>query len=176
MTGPLGRRLGGVMSWRSVRSAAGGGVPLDARLGLNRGPRWTSAENGRCSCWPAAACCMSGWAVVCPVHEASLPGSRASRLLSWCSLAELPSRCVVDSYCFPNELPVAGRMASLYRSLLVSLLCHWSVDRADGRGLEKVVPLPGGRFLCLEVDREGGSVRVVIKLVLSWSLCGLVYG
>ena len=49
----------------------------------------------------------------------------------------------------------------LYRSLPVSLLFHWLVDRADGRGFQKVVPLPTGRVLCLEVDRDGGSEREV---------------
>ena len=32
--GPLGQRLCGAMLWRDVRSAVGGGVPLDAQLGL----------------------------------------------------------------------------------------------------------------------------------------------
>ena len=68
------------------------------------GPQWTLAASGRYCCWPRAACCTPGWAVVCPVHEASWLGSQALCLLSWCSLAELPSRCVVDSYSFPNEL------------------------------------------------------------------------
>ena len=33
---------------------------------------------------PKAACCMLGWAVVCPVHQASWPGNRALFLPSWC--------------------------------------------------------------------------------------------
>jgi hypothetical protein len=41
------------------------------------------------------------------------------------------------------------RWLLLYRSLLVSLLCHWLVGRADGCGSQKVVPLVRGRFLCL---------------------------
>jgi len=53
-------------------------------------------------------------------------------------------------------------MGSFYTGrLLVSLLCHWLVGRAGRRGLLGVVPLPRGCFLCLEVDREGGSERVV---------------
>ena len=49
----------------------------------------------------------------------------------------------------------------LYRSLLVSLLCHWLLGRADGRGFQKVFPLVRGLFFVVEVDREGGSERVV---------------
>jgi hypothetical protein len=94
------------MSWRSVWSATGDGVPLDAQLGLTWGPWWTSAASGRCCCWPRAPCCMPGWAVVGPVHEVSWPGSLALCLLSDCRLAELPSRCVVDSYSILNELPL----------------------------------------------------------------------
>jgi len=45
-TGPLGRRLCGAMSWRSVRSAVGGGVPLDVRLVLTWEPRNLGSE------WP----------------------------------------------------------------------------------------------------------------------------
>ena len=61
-----------------------------------------------------------------------------------------------------DELLLVGQMDSFYAGcLLSSLLCHWLVGRAGRRGLLGVVPLPGGRFLCLEVDREGGSERVV---------------
>ena len=37
----------------------------------------------------------------------------------------------------------------LYRSLLVSLLCHWLVGRADGHGFKKIVLIARGHFLCL---------------------------
>jgi len=48
---------------------------------LAGGPRWNW---GGCDwCWWATAGCP-GWAVVCPVHEATWSGSRASGLLSWC--------------------------------------------------------------------------------------------
>ena len=98
--GPLGRRLCGAMSWRSVRSAAGNGVPLDARLGWPEG-------HGELRQLVTGAVADRGLLAVCrdercPVHEASWPGSRASCLLSWCILAVLPSRCVVDNYSFPN--------------------------------------------------------------------------
>jgi len=53
-------------------------------------------------------------------------------------------------------------MGSIYTGhLLSSLLCHWLVGRAGGRGFLGVVPLARGRFLCLEVDKERGSERVV---------------
>ena len=97
--------------------------------------------------WCCRTCCMPGWAVVCPVHEALWPGSRASCLLSWCSLAALLSRCVVDSYSFPNWTAIRWSDGFfLYTSLLVNLLCHWLVGRADGRGFQKVVPLVRGLF------------------------------
>ena len=157
----LSQRLCGAMSWRSVRSAAGAGVPLDAWLGLTWGPRWTSAASGQCSCWPSAACCMPGWAVVCPVHEASWPGSQASCLLPWCSFAELPSWCVTGKLLLPNELLFAGQLASFIQITAgqpALPLAGWQ---------SWWVLLPESSFACqgpfplfVEVDR-GGSERVV---------------
>jgi hypothetical protein len=50
--------------------------------------------------------------------------------------------------------------------LLSSLLCHWLVDIADGRGFLKVIPLTEGPFsLFVEVDREGENG------LLWWLIC-----
>jgi len=113
------------------------------------GPRWTSAGSGLCCCWPRAACCMLGWAVVCPVHKASWPVSQVSCLLSWCSLAELPFDVLWTVTPFRMNCFSLVRWLLLYRSLLVSLLCHWLVGRADWRCFRKVVPFVRGHFLCL---------------------------
>ena len=61
-------------------------------------------------------------------------------VLSWCVLSVTPFRM--------NSLSLV-RWLLLYRSLLVSLLYHWLVGRADGRGFQKVVLLVRGHFLCL---------------------------
>jgi hypothetical protein len=59
--------------------------------------------------------------------------------------------------------------------LLSNLLCHWLVDRADGRGFLKVVLLDRGRFLCSWKLTEKEGVRewfaVVVKLLLTRLLC-----
>jgi len=70
------------------------------------------------------------------------------------------------------------RIGSFYSGRLPSsLLCHWLVGRVGRRGLLDVVRLLGPFSLFVEVDREGGSEReiewfaVVVKLLLTWSVC-----
>ena len=67
------------------------------------------------------------------------------------------------------------RWLLLYRSLLVSLLCHWLVGRVDGRGFQKVVLLVRGRFLCESRQRRREWFAVVFKLLLTRSVYCLVY-
>jgi len=79
-----------------------------------------------------------------------------------------PSRLqnfLLDVFCtvtpFPNKLPLAGRMGSIYFGRLLSiLLCHWLVGRSGRRGLLDVVHLLGTvSFVC--GSREGWSEGVV---------------
>ena len=58
----------------------------------------------------------------------------------------------------------SGFLPLLYRSLLVSLLCHWLVCRAGRRGLLNVIPFAGvlkRAILLVDLDREGGSETVL---------------
>ena len=63
----------------------------------------------------------------------------------------------------------------LYRSLLVSLLCYWLVDRADGLRFLRVVSFAGGCLLYSWKWTENNGVRewfaVVVKLLLARTLC-----
>jgi len=145
------------MSWRSIWSGTGEGVPLDVWLGLTWEPRWTSAASGRFSCWPLASRCMPGWAWSTR-HRGRAVRRRVSCLDVVLQSFLLYVSWTVTPFRMNSFSPV--RWLFLYRSLLVSLLCHWLVGRADGRGFQKVVPLVEGLFF-VEVDREGGSERVV---------------
>jgi hypothetical protein len=96
---------------------------------------------------------------VCPVHEATWSGSRASVESS--ALMSPFLMCVVG-YSFLNELPLAGHMASFIQVTAgqpALPLAGWQIRWAW---------LPEGSSACqglfslfVEVDREGGSERVV---------------
>ena len=79
---------------------------------------WLEVRSGIEEAATGAECCcrMSGWAVVCPVHEASWPGIRALCLPSWGIL----SWCVVDRYFLPNEWSSLVRTTSFYSGRLLS--------------------------------------------------------
>jgi len=71
-------------------------------------------------------------------------------------------------------------MASVYSGhLLSSLLCHWLVGKAGRHGSLDVVPLAGAlkwAVLLTELEKDGAKecLAVVVKLLLSGSVCGLV--
>jgi len=74
-------------------------------------------------------------------------------------LAKLPSRCVVDSYAFPNELLFAGQMASF-------------IQVTAG---QPALPLAGWQsFVCGSRQRRGGLrewFAMVVTLLLTRSEC-----
>ena len=121
------------MSWRSIQSAAGDGVPLDVRLGLTWEPRNLGSK------WLLAVCRDERWCAQSTRHR-----GQAVRCHVSCLDVVLQSFLLDVSWTitpFRMNCFLLVRWLLLYRSLLVSLLCHWLV----------------GRALFVEVDREGGD-------------------
>ena len=92
---------------------------------------------------------MTGAAAGCQDERWCARSMRLRDRAFWSSVLMSPFLMYVVSYSFLNELLSLVKWLLLYRSLLVSLLCHWLVGRADRCGFQKVVPLVRGRFLCL---------------------------
>ena len=98
------------LMWRSGRSAACDDVPLSARLGF-----WDEGH-GKPRKLLAGAVVGRQLLSVCRDEQWCVRSTRSrGRAVGYpvlMRLATLPSRCVVDSYSFPNELLFAGQMAS----------------------------------------------------------------
>lgn len=105
---------------------------------LARGPQWIVVAATGAVAGLSAAGRMLGWVVVCPVHKASWPDSRASFLPSCYTLYW----CVVNSYSFLND-DLLIRMASFYSGpLLSSLVCHWLVEELWAWSKRAVLQVP----------------------------------
>jgi len=131
------------MPWRNVQSAAGDGIPLDAWLVLIWGPRWTLAASGRCSCGPTVAHRMQRKAEF--TRRRDWAAGRRSNYLD-IVLQSLLLDVSLANYSFRMNCLSLVRWLLLHRSLLVSLLCHWLVGRADGRASRRYFCLSGAVF------------------------------